>query len=264
MLAALLSLLPTLAAPPAPPVVPLRHAHAHNDYQHPRPLFDALAHGFCSVEADVFLVRGELLVGHTWLDLRRERTLEKLYLQPLRQRAKANGGHVYPRGPDFYLLIDVKTDGKATYAALDKLLAKYADLLSVTKDGKFERRAVTAVISGNCPSAVIRAQKVRYAGIDGRPGDLASAAPAHEMPWISSRWGTHVRWRGDGPMPLAEKMKLRAMVQQAHQQGRLLRFWATPERAEVWRELRAAGVDLLNTDRLDELRRFLLDEKLRR
>ncbi len=81
-----------LAAPPAPAVVPLPHAHAHNDYAHRRPLLDALAHGFTSVEADVFLVKGELLVGHTWLDLRPGRTLEKLYLAPLARRVKANKG----------------------------------------------------------------------------------------------------------------------------------------------------------------------------
>ena len=34
--------------------VPLIHAHAHNDYQHKRPLLDALDHDFCSVEADVY------------------------------------------------------------------------------------------------------------------------------------------------------------------------------------------------------------------
>jgi hypothetical protein len=45
-------------------VVPLARAHAHNDFQHERPLFDALAHGFTSVEADVWLVNGELLIGH--------------------------------------------------------------------------------------------------------------------------------------------------------------------------------------------------------
>src|SRR5262245_45294116 len=73
------------------PVVPLPQAHAHNDYEHKRPLLDALDNGFCSVEADIFLVNGELLVGHTSKDLRPERTLEKLYLDPLRQRVKANG-----------------------------------------------------------------------------------------------------------------------------------------------------------------------------
>src|SRR5262245_24855387 len=79
-------------------VVPLRHTHAHNDYEHKRPLFDALDQGFCSVEADVFLTDGRLLVGHERKDLRPERTLESLYLDPLRERARANGGRVYPGG----------------------------------------------------------------------------------------------------------------------------------------------------------------------
>src|SRR5271157_4619073 len=43
-----------LHAQPQP--VPLTRVHAHNDYLHPPPLFDALNCGFCSVEADVHLV----------------------------------------------------------------------------------------------------------------------------------------------------------------------------------------------------------------
>ncbi|HAP41392.1 MAG TPA: hypothetical protein DCQ94_16785, partial [Nitrospira sp.] len=36
-----------------------------------------------------------------------------------------------------------------------------------------------------------------------------------------------------------------------------LRFWATPDRPEVWRVLRAAGVSVIGTDHLAALRRFL-------
>jgi hypothetical protein len=36
----------------------LERAHAHNDYEHERPLFDALDHNFKSVEADIWLVNG--------------------------------------------------------------------------------------------------------------------------------------------------------------------------------------------------------------
>jgi len=43
---------------------PLTRAHAHNDYEHPRPLLMPLDQGFCSVEADVWLTGGELRVGH--------------------------------------------------------------------------------------------------------------------------------------------------------------------------------------------------------
>jgi hypothetical protein len=240
-------------------IVPLRQAHAHNDYEHKRPLLDALAQGFCSVEADVYLVGEELLVGHTRLDLRPERTLEKLYLAPLKERVQANGGRVYRDGPAFYLLIDVKTEAKPTYAAVDRLLQRYGSILSVMRDGKFQRRAVTVVMSGNRDQETMLRQKVRYAGIDGRPSDLDSDAPAAQMPWISASWGSVFRWKGDGPMPEQERRKLRELVEKAHKHGRMVRFWATPEKPELWKELLAAKVDLINTDRLAELRRFLLE-----
>ncbi len=247
--------------PAAGAVVPLVHAHAHNDYEHARPLADALGNGFCSVEADVFLVGNRLLVGHSHRELKPDRTLERLYLDPLRRLVKANGGRVYPGGPTVFLLIDVKTDANLTYSALDRLLGRYADILSVTRKGRFEPNAVTAVISGNRARAQIAAQPVRFAGIDGRSDDLNSEVAADLMPWISDRWGKLFRWDGVGPMPANERTKLRTFVDRAHRHGRLVRFWATPERPAVWKELRAAGVDLINTDQLDALRDFLLAEQ---
>src|SRR5262249_2235071 len=148
---------------------------------------------------------------------------------------------------------------RETYAALAKVLARYDNILSVARDGKFEPRAVTVVVSGNCDREAIAAQPVRHAAIDGRPPDLDSSEPAHLVPWVSTRWGSLFRWDGKGPMPEAERDRLREFVRKAHRPGRLVRFWATPESPAVWEELLAAGVDLINTDRLAELQRFLLD-----
>ena len=58
-------------------------------------------------------------------------------------------------------------------------------------------------------------------------------------------------------MPDEERKKLREFVAKAHKQGRLVRFWATPEKPELWKELLAADVDLLNTDKLADLAKFL-------
>ena len=85
------------------PVAPLLQAHAHNDYVHERPLYDALNRGFCSVEADIFLVEGELLVGHERAELRPGRTLESLYLEPLLRRVRKSGGTVFSEGVPFIL-----------------------------------------------------------------------------------------------------------------------------------------------------------------
>jgi glycerophosphoryl diester phosphodiesterase len=243
-------------AKPGP--VPLAHAHAHNDYEHARPLLDALGHGFCSVEADIFLRDGKLLVAHDARDLRPERTLERLYLQPLAERVKANGGHVHKNGPRFWLLIDLKTEGEPTYKALHELLARYREMLSTTDGGKHAEGAVTVVFSGNRPIEYLKSQTTRYAGIDGRLADLKSDAPAHLIPMISDNWTLHFAWRGEGRMPPAERDRLHSMVEQAHQRGRVVRFWATPESAPLWQKLLNAGVDLINTDKLAALRDFLL------
>ena len=236
---------------------PLSQAHAHNDYLHARPLLDALDHGFTSVEADIFLVDGRLLVAHSQRELKPERTLQALYLDPLRERVKANGRSVYPGGEPFHLLIDLKSAGEPTYAALSKVLAEYADILSTVRDGKAEQKAVSVSISGNRPIATITNESLRFAGIDGRLGDLDSDLPAHVMPIVSDNWSLHFKWRASGPMPDAERQKLRDAVAKSHAHGRRIRFWATPDNAPMWRELHAAGVDMINTDDLAGLEKFL-------
>lgn len=238
-------------------VRPLSQAHAHNDYYHKRPLLDALDHGFCSVEADVFLRNGELVVAHSAFEIISGRTLEKLYLQPLRERIREQNGQVYPGHKPFWLLVDIKTEGEKAYAALDKLLAEYADIISVTRDGTFEQKGVTVVVSGDRPVETIRSQTTRFAGIDGRPGDLESTEPADQMPWVSTDWKSHFRWRGEGEMPLEEQTALREFVDRAHQKKRLVRFWGTPDKPAIWKELQRAGVDLIGADDLAALRDFL-------
>ena len=55
------------------------------------------------------------------------------------------------------------------------------------------------------------------------------------------------------------KNKLRDMVKKAHLEGRRIRFWATPEKKSVWTELMDSGVDLINTDDLKGLSKFIRD-----
>ena len=148
--------------------------HSHNDYHHKRPLFDALSCGFRSVEADVFLVDGELLVGHSKDELSAGRTLELLYLEPLKERIGKKGGSVYGDGKAFYLMVDVKTDGRNVYKQLDKVLAGFSGVVSSCANGVYVRRAITVIISGDRAWDDIVADGTRYVGLDGRVKDLDS------------------------------------------------------------------------------------------
>ena len=236
---------------------PLENAHAHNDYLQEHPLFDALDHGFTSIEADIFLVDGELLVGHDRDELKAHRTLESLYLRPLARRVQQQDGRVYETGERFLLLIDIKSDALDTYRHLEKVLLRHADMLTSVEDDVVRRGGVTVVITGARPSAAMLKANPRYAALDGRISDLDGGAKAHLMPMISDDWTAHFSWNGDGPMPADERARLHEIVRKAHAAGRAVRFWATPEREAVWTELRACGVDLIGTDDLDRLARFL-------
>jgi hypothetical protein len=252
-----LLLLTGLASRAAEAPQPLPQAHAHNDYLHPRPLRDALDHGFCSVEADIFLVDGKLLVAHERAEVQPDRTLDALYLDPLLAQAHKNAGRIYPGGPPFTLLVDIKSDAEPTYRALSTMLARYAEMLSRYREGAVTPGAVTVVISGNRPRKLLEQEKLRYAAMDGRLEDLGSGAPPSLIPLVSSNWTMSFAWKGAGPFPAAEREKLKALVRRAHGGGYRLRFWATPDVPEAWRELRAAEVDLINTDDLSGLAAFL-------
>jgi hypothetical protein len=248
-------------------VVPLERAHAHNDYEHERPLYDALDHGFKSVEADIWLIDGELVVSHDDPRLptteEPQGTLESLYLEPLRRQIKANGGTVYQGDPDYFtLLIDIKSEDVATYRALHEELEDYAGIFTKFGPRGVRDGAVTAIVSGNRPRTLMEAQRVRYAAYDGRiPNDLGNSAQTF-VPLVSQNWNNLFTWQGVGPMPEAEREKLHDIVATAHANGQRVRFWATPELAEtreaVWRELLAAEVDYVNTDNLAALETFLL------
>ncbi|MFJ4468594.1 phosphatidylinositol-specific phospholipase C/glycerophosphodiester phosphodiesterase family protein [Streptomyces sp. NPDC089424] len=248
---------------PRPPR-PLWRAHAHNDYEHPRPLLDALDHRFGSVEADIYLVGDQLLVAHDPEDLDPARTLESLYLDTLAARVRANHGSVYRghRG-SLQLLIDIKTEGASTYRELDRHLRRYRHLFTTYAHGKVLPGPVTAVISGDrAARAPMEAQKVRRAFYDGRLADLGSPAPASFVPLISDNWTLNFSWRGAGAFPAAERQKLRDIMRAAHARGQKVRFWATPdiagpERDALWGELLAADVDFINTDDLLGLEAFL-------
>lgn len=245
---------------PLQPLQPLPNAHAHNDYEHTRPLLDALDQGFCSVEADIYLVDGRLLVAHDRWKVKPERTLEALYLDPLQARARQNGGRVYPDGPECFLLIDFKSDAASTWPVLKQTLAHYADMLTEFSDEGIRTNAVTVVLSGNSPRTLVAAEPTRLAGIDGRLPDLEANPPATLVPWISESWSSRFEWRGNGPLPEADREKLEGILTKAHAQGRKVRFWATPDFEGAWRLERQAGVDLINTDRLADLRRMLLEK----
>ena len=244
-------------------VKPLPNAHAHNDYRHKRPLLDALENGFTSIEVDIHLVDGELYVAHDKPASKNpNKTLRAMYLDPLVDIVSKNNGKVYPGYEgDFYLMIDFKTNGSATYSVLKEQLETCKEILTSYNGDKVTKRAVTIFISGSRPFDEVLKENNKLVAVDGRPTDLGKGYSAAFMPVVSDSYKNHFGWKGNGEMTDEEKDHLEEMVYLVHQEGKKLRLWASPENLEVWKVLKAAGVDFINTDKLEELKAFLVMDK---
>jgi hypothetical protein len=243
---------------------PIHRAHAHNDYVNNRPLTHALDHGFTSIEVDVHLVNGQLLVGHTWLELNAENNLVSMYLDPLDQRVLDNNGCVYKQEPgaQVILMIDIKTSAKNTYLAIHQVLLKYQHLLTSYTDNQRTNGPVTVIISGNRPKDTLKQQAFRLAAMDGRMKDLESDESVELIPLISNNWCKEFKWRGKGPFPQLERAKLESIVKRAHTAGRKIRFWDIPDTPNAWQEFLASGVDFINTDQISAFHDFFRNHSI--
>ncbi|MCB0632197.1 MAG: phosphatidylinositol-specific phospholipase C/glycerophosphodiester phosphodiesterase family protein [Saprospiraceae bacterium] len=238
--------------------VPVPYAHAHNDYEHDRPLLDALDHGFTSVEADVYAIDGELYVYHDRPELPDPaRTLRKLYLDPLQQLATKNNGSIYSGKPaGFQLMIDIKNDADAAYELIRQQLSEYPGLFSRIEHGREIPGPVMVFLSGNRPIRTILEADSHIARLDGRPEDIGKGYPAAKMPVISENYGKVIHWNGEGRMPRKERVKLRTLCKKIHREGKQLRLWAMPATENAWAAYLKQGIDWINADDLARLEVF--------
>lgn len=233
--------------------------HAHNDYLNRPALFEALESRMMSMEADVHLMDGELIVSHLRPMIKnRSRSLETLYLKPLFEHVQKNNGKVYSNydGP-FYLMIDFKGGSVEMYDSLMALLNKYRPMLSIMQNGEFEQRAVTVFLSGSRPADAVLLSEPKLAFLDGRPSDLDQQFSAQLMPVISDNYHSQISWNGHGQIPNDEELKLRKLVSKAHAEGKKLRLWASPDVPNAWQTFQRIGVDLINTDTPQKFSHFM-------
>ena len=235
----------------------VKMAHSHNDYLNDKPLLSALENSFKSIEVDVFLLMSELYVGHNWLQLRKNKTIEKLYLDHLWQKYNENSGSIYKNNIPLYLLVDFKTSSNKTYLALLTKLEKYKPMLTRVVSDSLIRGAVTIIISGDKPDVnEFKKETDRITFLDGRFSDIGMNISNDIMPLISMSWLDHFQWDGIGKLPKKQRAVLDKIINTVHLEDKHLRFWATPDNKNSWMTLEQAGVDLINTDKISEFSNY--------
>ncbi len=237
--------------------VALPPAYAHNDYWHKHPFYDAHSKGFTHMEADIFLRGQRLLVAHTFPFLGKRRTLDSLYLAPLSRHLHSKQGQSPTAMDTLLLMIDIKSEGEKALQTLKRYLEEHRSLLSTYENGRFVRRQLTIVLTGHRPLPTLRTEATPYLFVDEHlPHVNHDTAFAAMYATASCKYSRLLQWKGKGPMPSEERARLIDLVEKAHLNGKKVRLWASPENETVWTELLRCGVDLINTDRLEDFHHF--------
>jgi len=226
---------------------------SHNDYLQKRPLQDALDAGYINIEADIFLHHGKLVVAHWFPYLKGARTLDELYLKPLSLHVKQH------RNDDGFLpitlLIDIKSSPEKTYLSLKELLQNYRDLLTCYQNGQVQQGPVNIVLTGRKPVHLIQHETERWVMMDDFLNTPATETTPFCFTMASCRYSRIIKSKNK--LTADEEMRLRSWVNIAHRNGKKARLWASPESDEIRTELLECGIDLINTDRLNDLKRYL-------
>lgn len=223
---------------------------AHNDYAGSSPFRQAYALEVGYIEADVFLLDSKLMVAHEKDEIRSDRTLDRLYLDPLKHCLLQNGGYAYADvNRHLTLMIDIKTEGVSTLNAIVDALRQYPDLIASP--------TLQIMISGNVPAPDLWNNYPEFISFDGRPGISYSPAQWKRISMISTSFRSHFNWDGNGTLSSDARKKIHAMMAAAHKQGKKFRFWATPDSENAWQQLKAVNADVIVSDRIPELVAFL-------
>ena len=253
--------------------------HSHNDYLQRVPLFDALAVGCEGVEADVWLVEGELLVAHTSDSLTRNRTLRSLYIDPLvqilEQQNKNIPANAVPHGvfalnetQPLTLLVEMKADAFATWPVLYQQLEplRTRDWLTYYNGTDLVHRPITVVGTGLTPfSLVLSATANGTNKTDTRllRRDIFFDAPLTNLSsglynatnslYASSSLGDAVGKIHFGSLNNRQLDTIDTQTKLASELGLKARYWDTPSwpiswRNGIWIQLTEHGVGMLNAD----------------
>ena len=240
------------AAAAQPPVL----IHSHNDYAQRVPFYQAYAQQVSSIEADVFLHDGQLLVGHDVEDLRADMTFEALYVEPIVTLFARNGGRAF-RDSDqtLQLMVELKSETDPTLRAVAALLGRWPEVF----DPEVNPAAVRVAVTGRVPAPEAFDRYPRFLGFDGAWDADYTPEQLERIALISTNFRDFSQWNGKGTIIPAEKERLEQVIDRAHEQGKPVRFWNAPEGTTVYYTFYDMGIDYINTDNPEVCAAFFVD-----
>lgn len=232
-------------------------AYAHNDYENPRPLSEALEIGLRGIEADVFLVNGTLRLGHDRRKAASGRTLEEVYLQPLRDLVD-RCGTLTGDGRPFLVAIEIKEKSQPTYSALFELLTQYRPLFANPISG-MSAPVEVVLVGWHPPLRTLRLDTHGLVRLQHRVLQPDAARPVASDEWVRLISVDYGKTMGRQWASQQRRTRWLATLREIKRATpkKLLRAHNVPADGTVYAALLDAGVDLIGTKDLRATRRLL-------
>lgn len=222
--------------------------HAHNDYEHKVPFWQALASGFESIEVDVFLADGQLFVAHEKASILPHRTIESLYFKPIEQALDLK----LLDTTQLQLVIDIKSEPYETLNEIISVFQNHPKLVEASKNGN-----LVLVISGNRPLPSEFIKYPDFIQFDFQSLDHPGNAALAKIAMVSLSFRSVSSWNGKGRLVDEDFVKIKSSIDKAHALNKPFRFWSTPDSKTAWKNFSSLGVDYINTDLLEEASDYL-------
>ena len=201
------------------------------------------------MEADVFPEDNQLLVAHNRGDIKKEGSLDAMYIHPILKQFTLHRKTVLDdTSYTFSLLIDIKEDPAIALKLLIDQLNKYPQCFDRRKNPK----AVQVIITGNQGDPKEWNNYPSFIYFDGKPYEDYSPAILDRVAIISDNFFKYFDQKNSLTADSSHFLKT---IKWAHSIHKPIRFWAAPDNEAAWLKLTAQGVDIINTDHVDECRR---------
>ncbi len=223
-------------------------SHSHNDYEQKPPFDSAYDLGFNSIEADLYVKDGEIFVAHDYDKIKSERTFKHLYLNSLLSKIKSNNGYPYSNKKHLTIMLDLKKDGRDLIKILSEQLKPY----------KSELKNVKIVLSGDMPKPNEFKNYDKMFFFDGRKDLVYTKKEFERVAFVSTSFLDFGKyWAGKDSIPNETFQKIDLFVQEMHNKGKIVRLWGTPNTILGFETLQKLNVDIIGTDDLELLSKFL-------
>ena len=148
-------------------------------------------------------------------------------------------------------MIDIKENGEAALTQLIKLVSQHRPVF----DRSVNAKAMQLVISGNRGASSTWTSYPSYIFFDGRPKETYDSVTLQRVAFISDSYSNYINPHD------SITSRIRQVVKKVHGLGKLFRLWGSPDNYESWKQQQQLGVDIINTDKVEECSNYFLKGK---